>query len=182
MKNRKLAAAALAAAAILLSACKKDQPVPTKATEEESPANANAGPLSAIAMNDAKHEAQLLGGFYTVEAGAWRWTAGKFSVMLKTPAGAAQNGGVLDLSFSIPKGNIDKLHSITLGAAVGGTELDPATFTKDGAFKFKREIPASLLSGNTVRIDFHLDKTIKPGGADQRDLGVVAQKVELSAK
>ncbi len=182
MKNRKLALAALAAMAILLAACTKDQPVPTKATEEESSAAANAGPLSVLAMNDAKHEAQLLSGFYTVEANAWRWTAGKFSVMLKVPAGAAQKGGTLRFAFSIPKGNIDQLHSLKMGAAIGGTELDPQTFTTDGGLEYVRDVPASLLSGGTVRIDFHLDKTVKPGGADQRDLGVVARTVELDAK
>src|ERR1017187_10732255 len=131
MKIRTLSLAALAALAMLLAACQKDRPVPTKATEEESSANATAGPLSVIAMNDAKHEVQLLSGFYGVEANAWRWTEGKFSVMLKAPAGASDKGATLKFQLSVPETNIQKLKSVTLGASVGGTELPPETYVKD---------------------------------------------------
>ena len=182
MTNRKIALASLAASAMLLAACQKDRPVPTKATEEEGSSSAASGPLSVVAMNDAKHEVQLVNGFYTVEANAWRWTAGKFAVMLKPPVGAAEKGATLKFEFSVPEGNIQKLKSITLGASVGGTELGPETYTKDGAYEYKRDVPANLLTGNSVRVDFHLDKTYQPGGADQRELGVVARQVELDAK
>jgi hypothetical protein len=65
---------------------------------------------------------------------------------------------------------------------VGGTELPPETYSKDGSYEYKRDIPANLISGDTVRIDFHIDKIFHPGGADQRELGVIARQVELDGK
>lgn len=183
MTSRTFVAAALAAASLFLAACQKDRPVPTKATEEESPAkNAPPEPLSVVAMNDSKHEMQLLGGFYGVEANAWRWTEGKFSVMLKVPAGAAEKGATLKLELSVPESNIQKLKAVTLTASVGGTALPAETYKKDGAYEYKRDVPAAALTGPTVRVDFALDKTFSPGGADLRELGVIARQIELDPK
>lgn len=184
MTHRTLTAAALAAASLFLAACSKDQPVPTKATDEggSGSASASAGPLSVVPMGDAKREPQLISGFYAIEANAWRWTEGKFSVMLKTPAGAAQNGATLKFELSVPESAIQKLKSVTLSASAGGTALAPETYSKDGAYEYKRDVPPAVLAGNSVRIDFSLDKTFQPGGADRRELGLVARQIELDAK
>src|SRR5438105_189836 len=58
---------------------------------------ADTGPrmVSTVRMNDSKAGAQLLSGFYPVENDGWRWTAGRFSVLLRTPLAAAQRGATL---------------------------------------------------------------------------------------
>jgi hypothetical protein len=184
MTHRTLPVAAGIALALIASACKSDRPIPPKQTVEETPAapGAAASLSSTINMGDARQEPQLLNGFFGIEANSWRWTGGKFAVMLKTPTGSAQTGATLKFSLSVPQPSIDQLKSITLGASVNGTELDPETYTKDGGFEYKRDVPARLLSGSSVRIDFHVDKTRQPGGADVRQLGLVARSVGLETK
>ncbi len=39
-----------------------------------------------------------------------------------------------------------------------------------------------MLSGESVKVEFQLDKAWSPGGADQRELGIVANGLSLVAK
>ena len=137
---------------------------------------------SAFKMNDPAAPAQLLHGFYGVESGSWRWTTGKFSVFLRSPLAAAQRGGTLTFSFSIPDISIQKLKSITLTAAVGPTALKSETYTKSGAYTLTADVPAELLTKEATTFDFSLDKSMPPGSVDQRELGVIATAVGLETK
>jgi hypothetical protein len=175
---RKLLIAALLIAA---PACKREKVghvvVDTAATVEEAPRLA-----SSLQMGDATMAKQLAGGFYDIESGSWRWTMQKFAVNLHAPAGSAQQGAVLEFHLTIPAPSIQKLGSITLTTTIGGTTLDPETYDKAGEYTYKRDVPANLLTGDAVRVDFQLDKAIPPGDVDKRELGVVATSVALIAK
>lgn len=137
---------------------------------------------SALKMSDASAAAQLLRGFYGLEGGAWRWTAGTFTVLLRPPLGASQRGATLTLSFSIPDVVIQKLQSVTLNAAIGGTKLKSEKFAKAGAATFTADVPAELLAKEAVTVDFSLDKSLPSGSVDQRELGVIATAVSLESK
>jgi hypothetical protein len=157
----------------------KSEPKATKvvAAEGEAPALA-----STVRASEASQEPQLLDGFYSVEANSWRWTAKQFRVVLRPPIGSAQNGATLDMSLTVPQVAIDHAKSLTLSASVEGTPLPPETYTKSGQYEFKRDVPASALSEQAVRIQFSLDKAIPPSGADRRELGVIVTSVGLQPK
>lgn len=160
------------------SACTGKHDRVTVQNEEEASAPRLA---STFPMNDPKAAPQLLSGFYAIEGNAWRWTAGKFSVRLRTPPEAAQSGATLSFSFSIPDPALQKLKSITLAASVNGMALKSATYTAPGDQVFTADIPGSALAAEDVTIDFALDKTMQPDG-DLRHLGVIAKSVSLSGK
>lgn len=145
--------------------------------EEETPPRM----LSVVRMNDRKANSQLLNGFYGIENDAWRWTAGKFSVLLETPAGAAQRGGTLTLAFNIPDVVIQKLKSVKLSASAGGQTLKSDTYTASGSYTFTADVPPAALNTESVRFDFALDKSIPPG-ADRRELGIIVTSVDLASK
>jgi hypothetical protein len=146
--------------------------------EEEPPQLTSVVPVNAPGAAQ-----QLLKGFYAVESGAWRWTAGNFSVLLRPPADAATKGATLKFKFTIPKTVMDRFQTVTLSADAGAVKLDPQTYEKDGEHFYVRDIPASAIQGNSVRVDFHLDHFQPPTpGGDQRELGVIASLVELDAK
>jgi hypothetical protein len=126
-------------------------------TSEEAPALE-----SVVAMADPHAATQLAAGFYGVEQNSWRWTAGRFSVLLRPPRAAAANGAVLELKFTIPEASIAKLKAVTLSASVNGTALAPETYTQPGGFTYSRDVPAKLLAGDVARVDFSLDKAIPP--------------------
>ena len=176
-----LGAAALAALLLAAPACKR-QKVHVVETVEEPPHQPSAQLASMVRMGDPTMASQLAGGFYDIEAGAWRWTARKFAVNLRPPEHAAGQGAVLELHLTVPPPSIAKLGGITLSASIGGTALAPETYSKAGEYTYRRDVPANLLAGAAVRIDFQLDKAMPPGDGDKRELGVVASSVALVSK
>ncbi len=149
--------------------------------QNEEPSATAPHVLSTFRMNDAGAAPQLLSGFYPIEASAWRWTGRKFSVLLRTPPGAAQTGGTLSLGFTFPDPSAQQLKNITLSASVNGMMLKSEEYTAAGPQTFTADVPASMLAADSVKVDFALDKSIPPG-ADKRDLGIVATSVGLAAK
>jgi hypothetical protein len=143
-----------------------------------------AGPrmASTIHMGDPRTEAQLASGFYGIEQNAWRWTGRRFSLVLRPPLGAAQKGVTLQLRLTVPPVIVEKLKTIALSATINGTSLPPETYTQAGDYTYTREVAPALLAGESVRVDFQLDKSMPPSGADLRDLGVVVLSAGLEAK
>lgn len=128
-------------------------------------------------MADEKVSPQLLEGFYGLEDKSWRWTAGHFSALLSTPPRASQDGAVLKVQLSIPKPLIDRVKTTTLTAEVAGTRLSPESFTQPGSFVFVRDVPAKLLSEDSLRVDFSLDRFLPAGSIDGRELGLVVTSI-----
>jgi hypothetical protein len=171
-----LVAVLLAALLLGAPACRR-RDVHVSDTIEEAPRLA-----STVRMGDPTMAHQLAGGFYGIEASAWRWTARRFAVNLRPPARSAGQGAVLELLLTVPPSSIAKLGDITLSASAGGAALAPETYSKAGEYTYRREVDAGLLAGDAVRIEFQLDKAVPPGDVDQRELGIVATSVRLVAK
>ena len=137
---------------------------------------------STIHMGDPKTATQLISGFYGIEQNAWRWTGRRFSLALAPPLGAAQKGATLQLRLTVPPVIVEKLKTISLSATIGGSALPPETYTEAGDYTYTREVAPALLAGQSVRVDFQLDKSIPPSGADLRDLGLVVLSAGLELK
>jgi hypothetical protein len=165
-----------AALCVAPSGC-KNKKVKVQATEEEAPRMA-----SAVSMGDPKAETQLINGFHGVEAGAWRWTAKQFTLVLRPPTGSGEKGGKLQLKLTVPPVVIEKLKNVALSAAANGSALAPESYTQPGEYVYTREIPASALTGESVKIDFQLDKAIPPSGGDLRELGIIVLNASLESK
>jgi hypothetical protein len=173
-----LAAGLVLALALAPLGCKREpKTVKVAAAEGEAPALA-----STVRVSEASQEPQLLDGFYNVEANSWRWTAKQFRVVLRPPIGAAQSGATLVMALTVPQVAIDHAKSLMLSASIEGTPLPPETYTKSGQYEFKRDVPASALSKQAVRIQFTLDNAIPPTGAERRELGIIVASVGLQPK
>jgi hypothetical protein len=162
---------------LLTSGCGKNGATSVK-NDEGEPAPAKAPLVSSLKMNDPNAKQQLASGFSTLEAGAWRWTAGNFSVLLKTPPGAAEKGATVTLNLSVSDAILKQVHSQTLTASVGGKLLKSEKYVDAGSHTFSADVPATALTGDTVTIDFSLDNSLPPG-IDRRELGVIATAVVL---
>jgi hypothetical protein len=137
---------------------------------------------STVQMGDPRAQAQLVSGFYGVEDNAWRWTARQFSMVVRTPFGAAQKGASLQARLSVPEPVIAKLKTISLSPSVNGHALPPETFTQAGEVTLKRDVPANFLTGDSAKLDFQLDKALPPTASDLRELGIVALSIGLEPK
>ena len=168
----------LALAALLWAplACKHKKPAAQQIVQESTRVS------TTVHLGDPRAAGQVVSGFYDIEENAWRWTGKQFVVELGTPIGATGRGAALEFYFTIPPVVIEKNPSITLSASVDGNLLPPETYTKPGEYVYRRDVPAGLMNAETVRVTFELDKTMTPGGADTRALGVIATKVGLVRK
>lgn len=175
---RSIACLFLVLTALLLSpaSCKRNQPR-ADATIEEGPVL-----QSMLQMGDPNAAPQLIRGFHDVEAGAWRWTMGKFSVTLSPPPKASETGAKLILRLMAPEPVIKKLGPVKLSASVEGVALPAETYSKDGQYVYTQDVPAQALGKRVVTVDFTLDKFLPPGEADQRELGLVVTAVGLEPK
>jgi hypothetical protein len=136
---------------------------------------------SVLVLGDPKVEPQLIKGFHGIEAGAWRWTEKTFTVALRPPFGAAQKGAKLSVKLTVPDVAIQRMKSVSLSANLAGTALAPETYTTPGDYLYVRDVPADLLGGDTVRVDFQLDKSMPPSGGDIRELGIIVFNIGLEA-
>jgi hypothetical protein len=166
----------LMAALVLAPAACKRRKVRVGGTDEETPRM-----MSTLNMGDPKVAPQLVKGLHGIEAGAWRWTAKEFAVALHPPFGAAQKGAKLTVKLTVPPVTIEKLKTVSLAANAGGTALPPETYTTAGDYFFVRDLPAGILGGETLRVDFLLDKAMEPSGADIRELGIIVFSIGLEA-
>jgi hypothetical protein len=148
----------------------------------ELPAGEAPRMASTIHMGDPRIGAQLISGFYGIEQNAWRWSGRRFSVALRPPLGAAQKGATLQVRLTVPPVVIEKLTTISLSATINGSALPPETYSQAGDYTYTREVVPELLMGESVCVDFQLDKSMPPSGADLRDLGVVVLSAGLQLK
>ena len=137
---------------------------------------------SVIRMGDTTASGQLISGFYPPENSSWRWTGKKFSVLLRWPPSAAQQGADLTFAFNVPDTVIQSLKTITLSVSINGTVLKSAEYSAPGDYVFTVDVPANLLSTDTLKADFALDKSVPPGTVDKRELGIIATSVGLATK
>jgi hypothetical protein len=167
----------LAGAALLVApGCRRQR---SRATTVEEQSGVLA---SVVFAADPRTAMQLSKGFHDVEQNAWRWTTSQFNVVLRPPPGAAQKGATLEVKLSVPDPVIQHVKGTTLSAKVGGLALEPQAYTAAGDNVYKREIPASALTGDAVTIEFALDKFLAAGQVEGRELGIIVSSVGLLAK
>jgi hypothetical protein len=157
----------------------KHRKVAERQTVEETGAPTLA---STVRMGDPRGVVQLARGFHDIEAHAWRWTMRQFSVYLRPPPGSAQKGAVLTVNLTVPPAVLETEKSISLSASIDGNKLGAETWSKPGNYIYRCEVPGALLTGDSVRVDFDLDKAMPPNEKDARELGLVVSKVGLELK
>jgi hypothetical protein len=164
----------LMAVLLLAGGCRK-RPAQVDTIEDE-----NLPALSVVPMAHPRAAPQLLAGFHAVEQGSWRWTMGRFAVALKPPPGAEKTGARLEMHLAVPEIVLSHVQSVTLTAAVEGTALAPETYTKAGEYTYSRPVPASALRISPAKVTFALDKYLKSGAIEARELGVIVSSVGLA--
>ena len=164
--------AALSLPFVLVTACRPRDKIRVELPEPEVVS-------SVVNTADAAVSAQLIRGFHAVEQNSWRWTAGKFSVALKPPAGTAAKGGRVVLKCSVPQAVIGAFGNVTLTAVLNGGVLGSQTWTSAGEYTFVVPVPAAQLDTEVITVDFSLDRFLAAGRADARELGLIVSSIAI---
>ena len=136
--------------------------------------------LSVVRVADPQAAVQLASGFWGLENDSWRWTAGRFTVVLRPPAGAAQAGAKLELRLTLPEAVVAQVGPVVLRASVNGLALEQQSFSEAGEHVFTRLVPAAALLESGVAVEFAVDKSMRPRGGDLRELAVIVTQVGLT--
>ena len=137
---------------------------------------------SVLNMNDPHAPQQLTRGFWGVENQTWRWTMKNFDLVLRSPAGSAQQGSRLQMRFSVPEAIYNRLGVVTVDAHIGGVDLGPETYTQAGDANYERDVPASALTADLVTVAFSVDKALPPSERDTRELALIVTTIGLLPK
>jgi hypothetical protein len=155
------------------SGCQRSEP------PKRPPSVARATLLSRISAGDPKAEPQFVSGFHLVEQNRWRWTEGKFAVVLRPPSRASEEGARLVLQFALPEVVIQRLGAVEIRAKVDGGSLPATRYTKPGQQVYSQLVPAGVMKGSSARVEFALDKFLPAGSLEGRELGVIAATIAL---
>ena len=136
------------------------------------------GIVSKVLTGDP-HFAKQLEGFNQIEPGGWRWSTREFSVTLRAPDGSSRIGARLALQLFIPESTIRKLGPMTLTARIGDRQIGSETYTQAGEYTFARNLEPGWLKPGANRVAFSLDKCVRPGPEDGRELGIVVSSASL---
>jgi len=135
-----------------------------------------------IQMGNLEHAKQLANGFYAIEDGAWRWTQGKFRVVLAAPLQAPVKGATLVAKITIPPPLIEKLTDVTFNTMVNGQRLKTVSYTRAGSVTLRLDVPPKAFEKDPAVVEFILDKVLPPRAGDQRELGVIASSIGFERK
>ena len=162
--------------AVALPCCRPRDKIRLEPTEE------NLNLLSEVHTADPAAAQQLVRGFHRVEQNSWRWTQGKFAVLLKPPAESVRKGAQLYVNVTVPEPVADRLGSVTLTALLNGKTLGLATWKGAGEYILTADVPAESLGTEPVTFDFALDRFLQAGAVDARELGVIVSRVGLRTR
>jgi hypothetical protein len=151
-------------------------------TVQESPETVSDDGIASIVLTGDSRFAKQLEGFNQVEPGGWRWTTHEFAVTLRAPAGSAQAGARLALQLFVPEPIIQKLGPITLTARMGNRVIGSETYSAAGQHTFARDLEGAWLKAGANRVEFALDKYVRPGPEDSRELGIVVSSASLEPR
>lgn len=162
-------------AALLISGCGGQRPVPGPgATVEEPP-----GPAASIETGNPSHAAQLKYGFHKIEQNAWRWTMRRFGVSLRPPPGSRIYGARLEMQFILPAPAHQLLDGLTLSATLNGRKLPPLKVAGEGNSTYSALVPKEALEPGEITVDFELSRAIPAGKLDDRELGLIVSSIGL---
>lgn len=138
--------------------------------------------MSTLNMADPAAADQLISGFHPIEAGAWRWTAKRFSAILGRPPGAEQTGAVLEVRLFLPAAQVARLGAMTLSTVVNGRSLEPRTFTREGQYVCSYLVPATAFASGIIPVEFRFNRAVAPTAHDHRELAAIVTSIELRAR
>jgi hypothetical protein len=173
--RRLTAAAALGTVLLtLLAGCRPRDKIRVEATDE------GLNLKSAVHMADPEAARQLISGFHQIEQNSWRWTMGRFAVMLKPPTNVTA-GARLRVHLSVPDAVLDRTGPVTLTAILNGRKLGSKTWSAAGEYTFEAPVPAAALGPEPITVDFAVDKFLPAGTVETRELGLIVSSVEISS-
>ena len=135
--------------------------------------------LSYLNMGDIRSKPQLTGGWYPVEDGAWRWTAKEAEAVLRVPA---RSGVAFEMQlFFMPDYMKLAGSPVTVSVFINDKPLTEENYVQPGGYRLAKAVPHDLMSSTAAKVSIRLNRMLPPTGPDERELGVVVERLGFVA-
>ncbi len=144
---------------------------PTAASARSATAPVSDPSLSYLHLGDLRARHQLLGRWYPIEDGSWRWMSKEAQAVLRTPEESPVS---FELRLYFPENHMKRVGgSVAVSVLLENELLVEKTYRAAGAYTIRQPVPAGSLPHPVTRITIRLDRAVPPTGEEQRELGAV---------
>ena len=144
---------------------------PTAVPARSAPAPGSDPSLSYLHLGDLRARHQLLGRWYPIEDGSWRWMGKQARAVLRTPQESPVD---FELRLFFPKNHPQRAGGpVTVSVLLENELLVEKTYRAAGVYTIRQPVPPGSLPHPVTRITIRLDRAVPATGEEQRELGAV---------
>ena len=127
--------------------------------------------LSYLHLGDLRARPQLLGRWYPIEDGSWRWMGKQARAVLRTPQESPVD---FELRLFFPKNHPQRAGGpVTVSVLLENELLVEKTYRAAGVYTIRQPVPPGSLPHPVTRITIRLDRAVPATGEERRELGAV---------
>ena len=127
--------------------------------------------LAYLHAGDLRARPQLLGGWYAIEDGGWRWMGKEAHAVLQTPEESLID---FDLRLFFPENHMERADGpVTVSLLLQDSLFAQQTYSRPGPYTIRKPVPAGSLPQRATRVALRLNRVVPPTDGDQRELGAV---------
>ena len=144
---------------------------PTAVPARSATAPGSDPSLSYLHLGDLRARHQLLGRWYPIEDGSWRWMGKQARAVLRTPQESPVD---FELRLFFPKNHPQRAGGpVTVSVLLENELLVEKTYRAAGVYTIRQPVPPGSLPHPVTRITIRLDRAVPATGEEQRELGAV---------
>ena len=144
---------------------------PTAAPARSATAPVSDPSLSYLHVGDLRARPQLLGRWYSIEDGGWRWMGKQAQAVLRTPQESPVD---FELRLYFPEDHMKRAGGpVTVSVLLGNGLLVEKTYHEPGGYTIRQPVMTASLSQPATRVAVRLNRAVPPTGEEERELGAV---------
>ena len=147
---------------------------PTVAAAGSVRAPAGGPSLAYLHGGDLRARPQLLGRWYNIEDGGWRWMGKEAQAVLPTPEESPVSPVSFELRLYFPEDHMKRAGGpVTVSVLLENDLLVEETYHEPGGYTIRQPVTAGSLPYPATRVAIRLNRAVSPTGEEERALGAV---------
>ena len=127
--------------------------------------------LAYLHAGDLRARPQLLGHWYDIEDGGWRWMRKEAQAVLRPPEESPVS---FELRLYFPEDHMKRAGGpVTVSVLLGNGLLVEETYHEPGGYTIRQPVMTASLSQPATRVAVRLNRAVPPTGEEERELGAV---------
>ena len=130
--------------------------------------------LAYLHAGDLRARPQLLGRWFNIEDGGWRWMSKEAQAVLRTPEESPVSPVSFELGLYFPEDHMKRAGGpVTVSILLEDDLLVEETYREPGAHTILQPVTTGSLPHPATRVAIRLNRAVPPTGEEERELGAV---------